>query len=555
MLPDIMNFLGAPGFLPHGLCFLWTPGLLWLYVVSDSVIAIAYYSIPVGLWYLAQKRPDLPFRMMFVLFGAFVIACGTTHIIGIWNIWEPVYWLDGWVKAATATVSIGTAVLMWPLMPKALKLPNPIALQRAQDELNVAYAKLEERVRSRTAELSASMSRLQSEIEARTRAQAELARHAEELKRSNAELEKFAYVASHDLQEPLRIVANFASLLEYRYKDTLDVSAKEYIGYIVDGAERMQQLIEGLLAFSRVDTRGRSMERVAVDTALEGALTNLKASIDESAAVITRDPLPGVNADAGQLVQLFQNLIGNAIKFHSGEPPRVHVGAERVGDHWLISVRDNGIGIDPAHFERIFEVFQRLHGMGRYPGTGIGLAICKKIVERHGGRIWVESREGTGAKLYNAGHRVAPPQRGRRVVDILLVEDNPGDVRLLQEVLVDSAFKAELRVAENGEEALAMLRGNGSHAGARRPDLVLLDLNVPRKNGLEVLEEIRADAALRGIPVVVLTSSTAEDDVSRSRELEADLYLTKPLGLGRMRGIVSAIENFWRERAGATRGG
>ena len=141
------------------------------------------------------------------------------------------------------------------------------------------------------------------------------------------------------------------------------------------------------------------------------------------------------------------------------------------------------------------------------------------------------------------------------MVDILLVEDNPGDVRLLQEVLVDSAFKAELRVAENGEEALAMLRGNGSHAGARRPDLVLLDLNVPRKNGLEVLEEIRADAALRGIPVVVLTSSTAEDDVSRSRELEADLYLTKPLGLGRMRGIVSAIENFWRERAGATRGG
>lgn len=228
-------------------------------------------------------------------------------------------------------------------------------------------------------------------------AQSALENAVEELRRSNQELEQFAYVASHDLQEPLRKIASFCNLLESRYAEQLDEKAGTYLHYIVDGAMRMQALVNDLLLYSRVTTRGKELAPTDLNDVLQEALENLEVGIDECNARITYEPLPTVNGDSAQLARLLQNLIGNAIKYRGEAPPEVHVAVMSEGDEWVFSVRDNGIGIDPQYAERIFVIFQRLHTREEYGGTGIGLSVCRKIVERHGGRIWVESQEGSGA--------------------------------------------------------------------------------------------------------------------------------------------------------------
>ena len=389
MLNTLTNLFASNGFLPHGYCLQWTPGLLWAYVVSDSLIAVAYYSIPIALWYFVRRRTDLPFNWIFVMFGVFILACGTTHIVGVLNIWQPVYWLDASLKMFTAAVSIATAIMLWPLIPKALRLPHP-------SELIALNLSLESEVVERR-QAQAVAQHLAESLEQKV---AELRRSNEALERSNIELQRFAYIASHDLQTPMRSISSFAGLLQSSYVDQLDARAHDWLGRVIGAVKQLQTLVRDLLNYSRLDSKERRFERIAMGTVFDDAVSLLGETVREAGAEVSRDELPVVMGDRTQLVQLMANLIGNGLKYHGPEAPRVHVSTERRGDDWCIAVRDNGIGIAAEHQERIFDMFKRLHELGEYPGTGIGLAICRRVVHRHGGTIWVESEEGRGSVFY-----------------------------------------------------------------------------------------------------------------------------------------------------------
>ncbi len=265
----------------------------------------------------------------------------------------------------------------------------------------------EKRISERTKALKetqlATLNMMQDTEEARQiieKANIDLTNMMEEIKRSNQELEQFAYVASHDLQEPLRMISSYTQLLERRYKDQLDQDAKDFIGYAVDGANRMQRLINDLLEYSRVTTRGKELVKVDLSSVLGIAISNLKQKIQESNALITNDELPFVWGDDLQLAGVFQNIIYNAIKFKSDQAPHIHISSKSVDGQVLVSIKDNGIGIEQQYQDRVFVIFQRLHNTTQYPGTGIGLAICKRTIERHNGKIWFESEPGKGTTFF-----------------------------------------------------------------------------------------------------------------------------------------------------------
>lgn len=401
MFQSIAKFFNSDDFMPHGHCFLWEPEILWLHVLSDAGIVAAYMLIPFALIYFVIKRKDLPFESVFLLFGAFILLCGTTHAMGIWVLWHPNYALEGVIKAMTAVTSIATFFFTVKLIPRALALPSPSQLaaanaqleknilerEAAQKALRQAYDMLEDRVKERTAELSGLML---------------------ELKKSNAELDEFAYIASHDLKEPLRGLANQATFLLEDYQEKLGDEGAQRLGRLVYLSQRMERLISDLLYFSRLGRTELAIQEtdpVEVVHEIEQMMESLLK--EHNSRIIIHQPMPRIVCDRPRITEVFRNLITNAVKYNDKPEGRVEVGflESATSPHGpetnVFYVKDNGIGIAPEFHEQIFHIFKRLHGTkGEKDGTGVGLTFVKKIIERHAGNIWLESEPGKGTTFY-----------------------------------------------------------------------------------------------------------------------------------------------------------
>lgn len=366
-------------------CGQWSEPHGWLHILSDLAIFGAYAAIPTTIAFFVLRRRDVPFPRIFWLFALFIFSCGTTHLIEAIIFWHPIYRFSGLLKLTTAIVSWITVIALVRAMPLAMSLPGMARMNAALQTAN---------------------ERLNAEVIERRLAEARMVENAAALEAANAalsaknqELADFTYMASHDLQEPLRKLVSFSELLKDDAGDALPPEAREDLGFITDAAERMKSLVTSLLRLSRVGQNRLQIDDIPIAAAVTEALDVLSVPIAESHAEIIVPPtLPTLPVDRALVVQLFQNLIGNAIKFvPAGQPPRVEITAEDHEDGWIIGVRDNGIGLDLAHADQIFVPFRRLHTRTEYKGSGIGLAICRKIVERHGGWIRVEASPGKGA--------------------------------------------------------------------------------------------------------------------------------------------------------------
>lgn len=536
-MEDLMTSLSSSNFMPHGMCYLWQPDLLILHAGTDTLIALAYYSIPLALASLWKAHQDIEYRWVFKLFALFIFACGTTHLMNIWNIWNSHYYLEGIVKLLTALVSVLTAILIWPLLPKLKAIPSPkllaernVALKeemalrnRAEQEILRQNESLEQTVQARTQELQQAKQALERQILSANRIRqrfesifesapngmivvnpagqilqanelahnifrypgnqlegmqveqlvpvefqeqhldnrrryieapakrmmgdrkdlyglrsdnspvpveiglnpiegsdsgeiiasivdiserTEYERRIESrnmaLERSNKQLEEFAFIASHDLREPLRKIISFTKLLLTRDYGRLTSEGEEFADYVVNAAERMRELLDSLLSYSRVTSKGGKFIPTHLNEVIEEVLSDLQLPIDEAGAHIEVGTLIELEMDAIQIRQLFQNLLSNSLKYqHPDRPLKIQIDGRFTGDNYYqLTVEDNGIGFEPEYSAQIFEVFKRLHGRSEFSGTGMGLAICRKIVERHAGRIKAEGFPGDGAVFH-----------------------------------------------------------------------------------------------------------------------------------------------------------
>jgi len=341
-------------FLPHGHCYMWSPGVLWMNVVADILIAMAYFTIPFALLYIARRRRDLPFDWLVVCFVVFIVACGLTHVMNVWTVWHAHYWIGGVVKLVAAAASVPTAILLWRFLPGILMLPSQRQLRDAN----------------------------------------------ESLARANRELEAFTASVSHDLRSPLTTIAGQAGLLELSLPDATD-EQKRRLARIQGSVRQMSELIEALLVLSRISRQTLHREIVDVTALAESIVQDMRQKDPARSVEVLIQPNMAVHGDRRLVGDLFQNLIGNAWKFTSKTgQARIEIGQSSGGSLATLYIRDNGAGFDMTYEQKLFKPFQRLHGAAEFDGSGVGLATVARIVDRHGGRIWAEGKPNEGAVFY-----------------------------------------------------------------------------------------------------------------------------------------------------------
>lgn len=397
---ETLRHLFSSGFMPHGFCYLWNPRLVWLHVVSDALISVSYLSIPITLIYLVRKRRDVPFHWMFTCFGTFIIACGATHFMEVWNVWNADYWIAGGVKAITAVASVSTAILLIKLVPSAMALPSPADLSRINGML--AQQKFE------------------------------LGRSNMQLEAANRELEAFCYSVSHDLRAPLRGIDGFSQALLEDYSQRLDETGKQHLERVRAAAQRMSALIDDLLELSRITRAEIHRERVDLSEMARAVAQELSQL--DSAREVEWVIAPNLEAegDPRLLRAVLENLLGNGWKFTSRRPRAcIEFGCTQANGQSAFFVRDNGAGFDPAYAERLFGAFQRLHAATEFPGTGVGLASVQRIIHRHGGRLWAEGAVNQGATFFftlpsgSTAREERKPQRRRSPAEVGLFLIDP----------------------------------------------------------------------------------------------------------------------------------
>jgi len=349
-----VSWFSGEQFLPHGHCYMWTPGILWMHVIADILIAMAYFAIPFVLIYVARRRRDLPFGGLLLCGGVFIVCCGLTHLLDVWNVWHTDYWLEGMLKVATAVASVPTAILLWRSLPFIMTVPSQRQLRDAN----------------------------------------------ESLARANHELEAFTASVSHDLRSPLTTIAGQAGLLELSMPHGSEEQRRR-LTRIQNSVKQMSELIDALLALSRISRHTLHREIIDVSALAESIIQDLRLRDPYRQVTVNIQPGMSVHGDRSLINDLFVNVLSNAWKFTSRtEAARIEVGQSQHGSMATLFVRDNGAGFDMTYEHKLFKPFQRLHGAADFEGSGVGLATVARIIDRHGGRIWAEAKVGGGAVFY-----------------------------------------------------------------------------------------------------------------------------------------------------------